>query len=407
VEGINIKMSILDTKKIKEDFPIFKTNDKLVYLDSAASSQTPQVVLDAMNEYYTDFRSNIHRGMYDMSEIATDKYEDARKTVAEFLSAGSEEIVFTSGATMSANMLAYSLDVSEGDKIVTTVMEHHSSLIPFQELAKRKKLLLDFIPVMDSHELDYGVAEEMISENTKIIVVSMASNVTGTVNDIARIAGMAHKVGAVLVVDASKSAGHIPIDVKELGCDFLFFGGHKMCGPTGIGVLYGKSSLLEKLEPSFFGGGIVEDVSKEKSTWASAPTRFEAGTPNIAGAIGLAEAIRYLDSAGGVHEHVKEITGYCIKMLEEIDGIELFCRKDVDKNIGVVSFRVGEIHPHDVANILGGDNVAVRAGHHCAKPLIKELGVSGLVRASFYLYNSKEDVDALVVGLRKVLKLFK
>jgi len=348
--------------------------------------------------------------MYDMSEIATNKYEDARSTVAKFLSADDKEIIFTAGATMSANMLAYSLEQSielnEGDNIVTTVMEHHSSLIPFQELAKRKKLSLKFIPVMDSHELDYGIAEELIAEGVKIVVVAMSSNITGTINDISRIAKMAHSVGAILVVDASKSAGHMTINVRDIDCDFLFFGGHKMCGPTGIGILYGKNSCLEKLNPSFFGGGIVEDVSKEKSLWTSSPTCFEAGTPNIAGAIGLAEAIRYLDSIGDMHSHVKEITDYGIKELEKI-GVAIFCQKDVNKNIGVISFRVGEIHPHDVANILGGDNIAVRAGHHCAKLLVKDLGVSGLVRASFYVYNDKEDVDALVIGLKKAQQLFK
>ncbi len=404
---------MLDIKNIKKDFPIFKTNKKLVYLDSAASSQTPQIVIDEMDEYYTKFKSNIHRGLYDMSEVATNKYEDARNTVASFISAKREEIIFTAGATMSANMLAYILEqnikLNVGDKIVTTIMEHHSSLIPFQELAKRKKLLLDFIPVTKLHELDYDVAKRLITKDTKIVVVAMSSNVTGTMNDILNIAKMAHNVGALLVVDASKSIGHTQIDVNSMDCDFLFFSGHKMCGPTGIGVLYGKNALLKKLNPSFFGGGTIENVDKNGAVWTSSPARFEAGTPNIAGAIGLATAVRYLNSIGvqNIHNFVKEITRYAISELEKIDEVQLFCQKNVDKNIGVVSFRISGVHPHDVANILGGDSIAVRAGHHCAKPLIKDFGINGLVRASFYFYNDKNDVDALILGIKKALKLFK
>jgi cysteine desulfurase/selenocysteine lyase len=404
---------MLDVKKIKEDFPIFKANDKLVYLDNAASSQTPKIVIDAMNKYYTEFKSNIHRGMYDMSEIATDKYESARKTVAKFLSANSEEIIFTSGATMSANMLAYSLEQSielnEGDKIVTTVMEHHSSLIPFQELARRNKLSLEFIPVNDSLELDYDVAEELIDKNTKIVVVSMASNISGTINNISNIANMAHDAGALLVVDASKSVGHMSADVKAMDCDFMFFSGHKMCGPTGIGVLYGKSNLLKELHPSFYGGGMIEDVSNEKSMWTSSPSRFEAGTPNIAGVIGLAESVEYLDKMGieNIHSHIKNLTRYAIKELEKLDYVELFCQKNPDKNIGVVSFRLKDVHPHDIANILAGDNISARAGHHCAKLFIKHLDIGGLLRISFYIYNTKEDVDSLMLSLKKVKQLFK
>jgi cysteine desulfurase/selenocysteine lyase len=403
-------MSILDVKK---DFPIFKSNPKLVYLDSAASSQTPKSITDAAYKYYSEYRSNIHRSMYKMGETATEKYEQARGILADFIGADKDEIIFTSGATMGMNMLIYSLEqylsLEEGNDIITTVTEHHSSLIPLQQLAKRKGIVLKHINITEDFDIDYKQAEKLITSKTKIVSVSLAGNVLGAINDIKKITELAHKVGAVMICDATKAIGHIPVNVKEIDCDFLIFSGHKMCGPTGIGVLYGKKELLKVLPPSMFGGGIVEEVDLQTAKWKSSPWKFEAGTPNIAGAIGLGEAVMYLGSIGidRIHEHISDIVAYAIKEMEKMECIKIFTQKDADKNIGIVAFSVDGIHPHDIADITGREGVAIRAGHHCAQPLMKELGVSALVRASFYLYNDKSDVDALVEAIKKAQEIFK
>lgn len=402
-------MSISESKK---DFPIWGHNKDLVYLDSAASSQTPKSVTDAASKYYSEYRSNIHRSMYEMGETATQMYESARGIVAEFIGASKDEVVFTSGATMSMNMLMYSLEqyllFEEGDEIITTVTEHHSALIPLQQLAKRKGLVLKHINITKDFDLDYKQAEKLITPKTKIVSAPLAGNVLGTIHEIKKLAELAAGVGAVMICDATKAAGHIPLNVKELGCDFLIFSGHKMCGPTGIGVLYGKKELLEVLPPSMFGGGIVEEVDLQEASWRSVPWKFEAGTPNIAGAIGLGEAALYLEGVGveKIHEHVSGLTGYAIDELQKLHGVEVFTQKDTNKNIGIVAFSVGEIHSHDVAEIAGREGVAIRAGHHCAQPLMKELGVSALARASFYLYNDKNDVDALVEAIKKAQNIF-
>ena len=403
---------MLDTATIKKDFPLFESKPALAYLDSAATSQTPRLVIMAMDEYYQEYRANVHRGTYELSETATDTYEHARETVARFLSAAPEEIVFTSGSTLASNMLAYSLeatlDLKKGDEIVTTTMEHHSSLIPLQELASRRGLTLKHIPITSGYELDYEKARELITPKTKIISVILASNVLGTINDIKRLSALARECGAILIVDAAQGAGHLPINAPELGCDFLFFSGHKMCGPTGIGVLYGKKERLASLKPSLFGGGMVEEVDIHTSEFVQAPARFEAGTQNIAGAIGLAAAVEYLSRIGLEHieHHVRDITRYALAELGSMKGVTLYSPADALKNTGSISFLVEGIHPHDVAEILSRDTIAVRSGHHCAQPLIKALGVTALVRASFYLYNSKEDVDKLVAGITKAQNIF-
>ncbi len=405
-------MSILDIQKIKEDFSIFKTNPKLVYLDSAASSQTPESVIQKMNEYYREYRSNIHRSMYEEGERATSAYEEARGKIAKFIGSDKNEVIFTSGSTAGMNMLMYSLEMylelNEGDEIVTTVMEHHSGLIPLQELAKRKGLVLKHINITDNFSLDYEEAERLITDRTKIISVSLASNVLGTINDIKKLSQMAHSVGAIVICDGTKAVGHMQVDVRELDCDFLVFSGHKMCGPTGIGVLYGKRSILEEFPPSIFGGGMVEEVSLQTAKYAGAPARFEAGTSNIAGAIGLGEAVDYISGVGvqNIHEHIKILVEYANKQLKGIVGVQIFSQKDVEKNIGVVSFTIDGIHPHDVAEIAGREGVAIRAGHHCANPLMKILGIGALARASFYLYNDKSDIDVLVKVIKKAQSIF-
>lgn len=411
---------------IKTDFPFFSEGGKdTVYLDSAASSQTPRVVLEAMNAYYMKFRANVHRGLYESSEAASIAYEDARGKVARFIGVNPHEVVFTAGATMSSNilmlMLEYSsfprvplgfqggpLELEKGDEVVTTVSEHHGSIIPLQELARRNSLILKHIPVQGL-ALDWGVADKLITEKTKIVSVMLASNVTGAIYDVARIAKMAHEVGALVICDATAAVGHTPVDVNELGVDFLYFSGHKMCGPTGIGVLWGRGAVLEKLAPGFYGGGSIEEVTLAQATSAGVPERFEAGTPNIAGAIGLGAAVDYLERVGmeQVRTHMVELTREAITRFKEISGVRLIAEDDASKNIGIVSFLVEGVHPHDVADILGREGVAVRAGHHCAMPLHTFLGVPATVRTSFYLYNTREDIDALVAGIKKVKEVFK
>lgn len=380
------------------------------YLDTAATSLTPEPVLAAMDEYYREYRASTHRGLYKSALHTTEAYEAARADVAALIGANADEIVFTSGATAASNMLTYaleqSLDWKEGDEIVTTVMEHHASLIPLQELAKRKRLTLKYI-LQNGPELDYEQAETLVTEKTKIVSVMLASNVLGTVNDVTRIAKRAHGVGALMIVDATAAVGHIPVDVKAFDCDFLYFSGHKMCGPTGVGVLYGKKEKMENLKPSIFGGGIVEEVTLSEATYTKSPQRFEAGTPNIAGVIGLGAAVRYLEDAGleQIHAHCLELTGYAQKMLAAVEGITLYSATP-EQNVGIVSFTLAGVHPHDVAQVCADNDVAIRAGHHCAQPLHTALGIPATARVSFYLYNTKEDVNALVLCIEKAVSLF-
>jgi cysteine desulfurase/selenocysteine lyase len=391
--------------KIKKDFHIFDTHPKLVYLDSAASSQTPNLVMRSLSEYYLTKRANIHRGIYKLSEDATVLYENARGKVAKFIGASSDEIIFTRGSTDSINMLLRSIEetwpLKESDEIVTSVMEHHSVIVPLQQLAKRNKCALRFA------SLDVNEAVPLINEKTKIVSIAKASNVLGTVNDLSGVIKKAREVGAITIIDAAQAAGHIPFNVKELDADFVFFSGHKMCGPTGVGVLYGREKLLDELNPSVFGGGMVEQVSKENAEFLDSPEKFEAGTPPIAEAIGLGRAAEYLNKVGveKIHKHVMSLCDYAKKQLSNIEGVSVFAsEKD---NSGIVSFNIDGIHPHDVAQILSKNDIAVRAGYHCALPLMKELQVGGLVRASFYLYNTKSDVDCLVKGIEEVKKVFK
>ena len=401
-------------KDIKKDFPMLESEPLLVYLDTAATSQTPRVVLEAMNAYYTGFRANIHRGLYKAGEGASTAYEDARKKIARFIGAEPSEIIFTSGATASSNMLIAILEhsgvIKEGDEIVTTAMEHHASLIPLQALAERHDFDLKHIPLAEnSVALNYDVLEKFITSKTKIVSVILASNVTGVINDVRRIADVAHRVGALVICDATAVVGHAPVDVQALGVDFVYFSGHKMCGPTGVGVLWGRAEFLQKLEPGVYGGGIVEEVTLAHATWRGVLERFEAGTPNIAGVIGLGSAMEYLGQVGveNIRAHSMMLAGEAIKRLEEIPGVRVFAEKDVTKNVGIVSFVIDGIHPHDMADILGREGVAVRAGHHCAMPLVTDaLGLIALARASFYLYNTTEDIDALVRGIKKAQEIF-
>lgn len=400
---------------IKNDFPFFKNKDgkNSSYLDNAASSQTPQVVLDEMDAYYSKFRANIHRGLYDASEQASTLYEAARAKIARFIGADPREIIFTAGATASSNMLISMLEhsslLAKESEIVTTLMEHHSSLIPLQKLAERNHFTLTYLKMLEGEgELDYEKAEKIITEKTKIVSICLASNVTGELNDVARIAKIAHRYGAIVICDATAAIGHTPVNVKDLDVDFLYFSGHKMCGPTGIGILWGKKEILEKLEPGIYGGGMADEVTKEKMTWKDLPLRHEAGTPNIAGAIGLGAAVDYLENIGinNIRAHNIALTAKAISSLEKIPGVRLIAEKDGTKNIGIVSFIIDGIHAHDVAQILAENHVAVRAGFHCAMPLHTALDIPATTRASFYLYNTEDDIDALIAGIKKAKEIF-
>lgn len=407
---------MLDVHKIKEDFPIFENYKKkwgryLSYLDSAASSQTPRQVVLAMDDYYFNYRSNVHRSPYKLGIEATEAYESARATVAKFIGAKKGEIIFTSGATMGANMLVAMLEdylkIKQGAEILASVAEHHSNLVPFQELALRTNAAFRVIPLSGT-DIDYEKAEKLIGPKTKIVTISLASNVLGTIYEVKRVIKFAKKVGAITIVDASKAAGHISINVRDLGCDFLFFSGHKMLGPTGIGVLYGREELLTRLYPGFFGGGIVSSVTVEKTSYLDIPMRFEPGTPNVAGAIGLARAMEYIESLdiGAVTKHSQELVRYAIEKLSRIPGLKIVSEKDEKRNIGIVSFTIDGIHSHDVAEILDRGGVSIRGGHHCAMPLMKYLGVSDVCRTSFYVYNDKEDIDRLAEGIEKAKSVF-
>lgn len=403
-----------DVEAIIKDFPILneKVNGKrLAYLDSTATSQKPQQVIDALEDYYKRYNSNVHRGVHTLGSLATDGYEGARETVRRFIHAPYfEEIIFTRGTTASINLVAHSYgdaNVEAGDEIVVTQMEHHANIVPWQQLAKRKNATLKFIPMTDSGELTLEAVKETITDKTKIVAVAHVSNVLGTINDVKSIAQIAHEHGAIISVDGAQSVPHMKVDVQDLDVDFYSFSGHKMLGPTGIGVLYGKRELLNQMEPIEFGGDMIDFVGLYESTWTDLPTKFEAGTPLIAQAIGLKAAIEYLENIGfdAIHAHEAEITAYAYEKMSEIEGIDIY-GPDKDKRAGIITFNLKDVHPHDVATTLDTEGVAVRAGHHCAQPLMKWLNVSSTARASFYIYNTKEDVDQLVEGLKQTKEFF-
>ncbi len=396
-------------KQLKGDFPIFKNHKNLVYLDSAATTQKPKQVTERIKEFYENSNANIHRGVYTLSEKATEEYESARKIVAEFINADEKEIIFTKSTTDSINALSYIIDsiIPKGkNEIVLTEFEHHSNLIPWQQLAKRKNMKLKFISMNDDFTLDLDDAKQKITNKTAIVAISHVSNSLGVTNPIKEIVKVAKKEGTITILDAAQSLPHMKVDVKKLDCDFLAFSGHKMLAPFGIGVLYGKKELLEKLSPFEFGGGMIKKVSLEESEFANIPEKFEAGTQNISGAIALGEAINYLNKIGieKIHTWEKELLKYSTDKIKEIDGIEIYFNEQ--NYSGILSFNIRGIHPHDVASMLNDYGIAVRAGHHCNMPLMKKLGISGTVRASFYIYNTFEDVDKLVEGIKKVKEKF-
>ena len=411
----------LDVARIRKDFPIFtrtiRDGKKLVYLDSGATSQKPQVVIDAEVDFYAKHNAAAHRGAHQLAEEATEMFEASRATVASFLGAKTEEIVFTKSATESLNLLAYAFSnaepgsrfaISSEHSIVVSEMEHHANLIPWQQLAKRSGAELKWFGVTSDGRLDESNIDSLITSKTKIVAITQQSNVLGTINNLDRIIEKAHKVGAIVIVDACQSVPHIPVNVTKLGADFLAFSGHKILGPTGVGVLWGRYELLNNLPPFLFGGSMIENVTMTDATWAEAPRKFEAGVPNMAQVVGLAAGIKYLQSIGleKVHEHEKALTGYLLNELNQIPGIAVVGPTDISLRGGTVSFTLDGIHPHDLGQYLDSAGIAVRTGHHCAWPLTRALGVPATTRASLYLYNDNSDIDALIVAIKDAKKYF-
>jgi cysteine desulfurase / selenocysteine lyase len=400
---------------IRNDFPILSRSvhgKPLVYLDSGASSQKPRAVIDAMNVYYETYHANVHRGVYEISEEATAAMEKARVKVARFLNARQgKQIIFTRNTSEGINLVAYSwgnTNIKAGDLIILTEMEHHSNLVPWQLLAQRTGARLEFVPVSDDGLLRLDIYEQLLQQQPKLVAFTHMSNVLGTINPAQAMIAQAHAVGATVLLDAAQSVPHMPVDVQALDVDFLCFSGHKMLGPTGIGILYGKRDLLEAMPPFMGGGDMIRTVSLRQSTWNDLPWKFEAGTPAIAEAIGLGAAVDYLNALGmqNVVRHEQEVTGYAMQQLQEIPGLTIY-GPPAELRGGVISFTLGDIHPHDLASILDQEvGVAVRAGHHCAQPLMERFGLAATARASFYVYTSKEDIDILVQGLHKAMHIF-
>lgn len=398
---------------IREQFPILHqeiNGHPLVYLDNAATSQKPLAVIDAIKHYYEFENSNVHRGVHTLGSRATDAYEGAREKVAKFINARrTQEIIFTRGTTTALNLVASSYGRSvckEGDEIVITPMEHHSNLIPWQQVAKETGATLKYIPLQPDGNIDLADVEKTITNKTKIVAIAYVSNVMGVIHPVKQIAEIAHRNGAVIVVDGAQSTPHMKVDVQDLDCDFYALSGHKMCGPTGIGALYGKKALLESMEPVEFGGEMIDDVGLYESNWKELPWKFEGGTPIIAGAVGLGAAIDFLEQIGmdEIAHHESVLAAYATERMAEIDGLTIY--GPAKRHVGVVTFNLGDVHPHDVATVLDASGVAIRAGHHCCQPLMRWLQVSSTARASFYLYNNEQDVDRLVSALIQTKEYF-
>lgn len=406
---------MIDIQKIRADFPILdqEINEKpLAYLDNAATSQKPKQVIEALTHYYEFDNANVHRGVHTLAARATDAYESARVKVAKFIHAREvAEIIFTRGTTSAINLVVDSYaeaNIEAGDEIVISYLEHHSNLIPWQQLAKRKGAVLKYIELEEDGTISVEQAKKTIGEKTKIVALAHVSNVLGTITPIKEIAAIAHKFGAVILVDGAQAVPHMEVNVVDLDADFYAFSGHKMMAPTGIGALYGKRELLDAMEPTEFGGEMIDFVELYNSTWKELPWKFEAGTPIIGGAIALGAAIDYLAEVGlaNIYAHEQELVGYAIEEMSKIEGITIYGPKDASKRCGLVTFNLEGAHPHDIATILDEDGIAIRAGHHCAQPLMKWLDVSSTARASFYIYNTKEEIDALIDGLKLTKEYF-
>jgi len=405
-------------ENLRKDFPILqrtvRDNKRLVYLDNASTTQKPNQVIDSITDYYRNYNSNIHRAVYALAEEATEAYEKTRDKIATFINVKDrQEIIFVRGTTEAINLVAYAWGrshIKEGDIIVTTEYEHHSNIVPWQLLTQEKGAKLEYIGMDDNGELILDDLDKYLATGkVKLVTFSLVSNVLGTITDADKIIEKCKAAGVLTLIDAAQAVPHMKVDIEKLGCDFFAFSGHKMLGPTGIGVLWVRKSVLETMNPFHGGGDMIREVHKYETTWNDLPYKFEAGTPNIADVVGFGAAIDYLTKIGmdNVREHEVELTKYAIEKLSEIKGIHIYGTKDISKRGGVISFNFADVHPHDVAQIIDGEGIAVRSGHHCAQVLMERLNVAATSRASFYIYNTKEDIDALVNSLNKVAKVFK
>lgn len=406
---------MMDLKNIHAHFPIFnnasKNGSPLIYLDSASTTQKPLTVIQALKDYYENYNANIHRGIYSISEKATEAYENCRSRVASFIHASPEEIIFTRNTTESINLIAYTWGekhIQENDEIIVSALEHHSNLVPWQELCKRKKAQLKIIPLTEDFTLDLEAYENLLTEKTKLVAVTSISNVTGTVNNLPSIIEKAHKVGALVAVDNAQGIAHLPTNIKILDCDFMAFSSHKMLGPTGIGVLYTKKSILEKLPPFLFGGDMVGQVDQFSATWNDLPHKFEAGTPNIADTIAFQKAIEFIEEIGfeNIKSHDQTLLQEAKKMLAKYPQIKVYSPIGTEDSSSIISFTIEGIHPHDVATVFNEDNIAIRSGHHCCMPLMNTLKVPATARMSFYIYNTLEDIFRAEIAIQKTLKIF-
>ena len=406
---------MLDPKLIQKDFPILSRQvrgKRLVYLDNAATTQKPKSVIEAEARYYKETNANIHRGIHTLSEEATAQYEDVRKKVARFIGAQApESIIFTRSATEAVNLVAFSWGrkyLKPGDEILLSAVEHHSNLVPWQLTAQATGAKLQFIPITSDGLLDLSRIDELLTRRTKLVAITAMSNALGSIFPVREIARRADAVGAKVLVDGAQSVPHLPTHVAELGCDFLVFSAHKMLGPTGVGVLYGRPELLDAMDPYQGGGDMILEVWRDHAKWNELPWKFEAGTPNIAGVIAFGAAIDYLNPIGmaSIRAHEKELADYALTALAQDPQVHIYGPRDAEKRGAVISFNYGEIHPHDMGTLLDQEGIAIRAGHHCCQPLMRDLGISGTARASFYIYNTKEDVDALVATLAKAAAVF-
>ncbi len=407
---------VLNVNKIRADFPILKRKIRgkpLVYLDSAATSQKPKQVIRAIERYYSEYCANVHRGVHRLSEEATTAFEQSREKFARFIGTkNAREIVFARNATEALNLVVFSwarANLKSGDRVLLTEMEHHSNIVPWQILAKERGIKLDYVRINDDGLLSLQSFEELIKEKPKILSLTHVSNVLGTINPVRQMAQRAHNIGAIVAVDAAQSVPHMPVDVADLECDFMAVSGHKMLAPTGIGMLYGRYDLLDHMEPFMGGGEMIKEVHLQEARWNDPPWKFEAGTPNIEGVIGLSAAVDYLSDLGmrNVREHEKEITRYALEQLEDVKGLVLYGTKDIEQRGAAISFNLGDIHAHDLATILDTQGIAIRSGHHCAQPLMERLKVPATSRVSFYIYNTRREVDILVRALESAGKLFK
>ncbi len=402
----------IDPYKIREDFPIFKSGKPLIYLDSTATSQKPFQVIEAVKRFYMVQNANVHRGIYRLGVEATEEYEKARRKVAEFINARSHrEIVFVRSTTEALNLVAYSLGLNKlrpKSKIVLTMMEHHSNIVPWQIVAKHNAHRLEYVPFTDEGYLDLTEIDKIL-EGASVFSFVHASNVLGTINDAKLLTRLAHQHGAYAVVDAAQSVPHMPVDVQEIDCDFMAFSGHKMLGPTGIGVLYGKRELLEEMEPFMGGGEMIKEVHLDRSEWNEPPWKFEAGTPNIAGAVGLGAAVDYIKNIGieKIREYEHILTSKALEGLSELKHVKIYGPENPRHRCGLVAFNLGDVHPHDLATYLDGFGICVRAGHHCAMPIHTRLGISATTRASFYIYNTLEEIDYFIEALKRAMHFFK